>query len=171
MHDPWPAEFGNNGVVKARRMPPGHAAKMQVTIGDINRNGVEAVENGWYYKWYRGLHCLCGLQRQDLYKHRSPWENQLSSTWYFDMDYRCHDIAATSRPADIQTLEVFIAEDIDVLNEAIADILELGDEDKCIDDILRQIIEDSHKEEWEDYDEVWDKPEEKTGFEESGNGN
>ena len=74
MHDPWPAEFDNNGMVKARRMPLGHAAKMQVTIGEIDRNGVEAVENRWYYKWYRGLHCLCGLQGQDLHKHRSPWE-------------------------------------------------------------------------------------------------
>ena len=49
--------------------------------------------------------------------------------------------------------EVFIAEDIDVLNKTIADILELGDEEKQTDNILRKIIKDSREEEWDDYDQ------------------
>ena len=55
-------------------MPLGYAAKIQIAIGDIDRNGVETVEKVWYYKWYRGLHCLCGLEWKDLYKQRSHWE-------------------------------------------------------------------------------------------------
>ena len=69
-------------------------------------------------------------------------------------------------PSEVRTPEVFIAEDVDVLSEAISDILELGAEEQHIDDILRQIIEDSHEEEWEEYDNEWDEglSEEKIGL-------
>ena len=60
----WLAEFDNNGMIKARRMPLGYAAKMQVAVGDLDRNGIPAIEGGFYYKWYRGLHCLCGIKGQ-----------------------------------------------------------------------------------------------------------
>ena len=55
-------------------------------------------------------------------------------------------------PSDMKTPEVFVAEDIDVLNETIAEILDLGDEEKRTDNMLRGIIEESWEEEWEDYD-------------------
>lgn len=43
------------GMIKARRMRLGFAAKMHVKVGDIDRNGKKATRAGWYYKWYREL--------------------------------------------------------------------------------------------------------------------
>ena len=79
----------DNGMIKARRMPLGFAAKIYVQVGDIDRNGHAATQAGWYYKWYRGLHLLYGLEGQGEYKHRPDWERELSNTWYFDQDFRC----------------------------------------------------------------------------------
>ena len=50
-------------------------------------------------------------------------------------------------PSEVQTPEVFIAEDVDILSEAISDILELGKEEQRTDEILRQIIKESQEEE------------------------
>lgn len=89
LHTQWPTEIDSNGMIKARRMPLGFAAKMYVQVGDIDRNGHPATQAGWYYKWYRGLHLLCGLEGQEDYKHRPNWERELSNTWYFDQNFRC----------------------------------------------------------------------------------
>ena len=86
-------------------------------------------------------------------------------------------------PSEIQTPEVYIAEDLGVLNKGIADILQLGldgldqeiirdlelAQEEQTDDILRQIIEDSHEEEWEEYDDEWDEglSEEKIGLDDN----
>ena len=79
----------DNGMIKARRMPLGFAAKIYVQVGDIDRNGHAATQAGWYYKWYRGIRLLCGLEGQGEYKHRPDWERELSNTWYFDQDICC----------------------------------------------------------------------------------
>lgn len=81
----WSTEFDTNGMIKARRMPLGYAAKMYVREGDLDRNGQAATSDGWYYKWYRGLHVLCGLEGM----HRPDWEYELTNTWYFDKNSRC----------------------------------------------------------------------------------
>ena len=85
----WPTEFDTNDMIKARRMPLGFAAKMYVNEGDLDRNGDAATRAGWYYKWFRGLHLLCGLEGQEQYLHRPVWEFKLKNTWYFDKNFRC----------------------------------------------------------------------------------
>ncbi|KAI4247288.1 MAG: hypothetical protein L6R40_001631 [Gallowayella cf. fulva] len=76
LHQKWPAEFGQNGMIRAARIPLGHAAKMWVKPGDIDIDGnvVCPGQEGWYYKWWRGLHCLMGKEGYDagLYWIR-PW--------------------------------------------------------------------------------------------------
>ena len=54
-----------------------------------DRNGVKAVTEGWYFKWYRGPHLLCGEEGIDDYKHRPSWEDVLPEKWTFDINYRC----------------------------------------------------------------------------------
>ena len=95
-----------------------------------------------------------------------PWLRMTSAIGLYATDeywikdqYDIHQKVQYMGPSNVKTPEVFIAEDIDVLNETIADILELGDEEKQTDNILRKIIEDSREEEWDDYDqydEEWD---------------
>ena len=80
--------------------------------------------------------------------------------WIKDQNNIHHKVKYVG-PAEVQTPEVFIAEDIDILNKDISDILELGlkglDEDTIrdlelaqeqrTDDMLRQIIDDSNEDE------------------------
>ena len=40
-----------------------------VNVGDTDRQGNVDTEQGWYYKWYRGIHLLCGEEGLDRYKH------------------------------------------------------------------------------------------------------
>ena len=58
----WPAEFDRKGMIRAERVPLGDAAKMHVHEGEIDVDGkiVEEGAQGFYYKWWRGLHQLCG---------------------------------------------------------------------------------------------------------------
>ena len=85
-------------------------------------------------------------------------------------------------PSEIQTPEVFVAEDINILNKGIKELLELGKkgleestirdledfQEEYTDDMLQQIIDQSNEEQWDDYDEECD---EEFGLEEdSGNG-
>ena len=86
----WPVELDKKKMIKAVRMPLGFAAKMWVNEGDIDRNGHTASRAGWYYKWYRGIHILCGEEGVDLYKHRPSHEDALAERWYFDSNFQCH---------------------------------------------------------------------------------
>ena len=88
-HERWPVEFDGKKMVKAVRMPLGFAAKMWVNKGDKDRHGDAAPEAGWYYKWYRGLHLLCGEEGINQYKHRPSHQDMMKDTWYFDLDYKC----------------------------------------------------------------------------------
>ena len=35
---------------------------MYVNGGKMYRNGIAAIQSGWYYRWYRDLHLLCGSE-------------------------------------------------------------------------------------------------------------
>ena len=63
----WPAEFEKNGMVRSTRVPLGNAAKVWVNIGekDLQGNEVKAGQEGYYYKWYAGVHQLCGKEGLD----------------------------------------------------------------------------------------------------------
>ena len=62
-------------------MPLGSSAKFYVNEGDIDRNGLVATESGWYYKWFRGLHLLCGDEGIREYMHRPSWEDVMGGKW------------------------------------------------------------------------------------------
>ena len=85
----WSTEIDSRRMIKARRMPLGFAAKMYVNEGNRDRNGQPCTSAGWYYKWYHGLHLLCGLEGQESYLHRPQHEHKLTNTWYFDMAFPC----------------------------------------------------------------------------------
>ncbi|KAL8908230.1 MAG: hypothetical protein Q9207_000951 [Kuettlingeria erythrocarpa] len=63
----WPAEFDTRGMPRATRVPLGLAAKMWVTAGDVDVDGNVATEDdeGWYYKWWKGLQVLMGQEGND----------------------------------------------------------------------------------------------------------
>ena len=44
----------------ARRLPLGFPATITVKKGDVDFKGQVATEDGEYFKWWRGIHCLCG---------------------------------------------------------------------------------------------------------------
>ena len=61
----WPAEFDASGMIRATRMPLGHASKTQRAVGETDSNGKVCTEGGWYYNWWGGLHCLMGKEGLD----------------------------------------------------------------------------------------------------------
>ena len=83
----WPADFDPRGMVRAIRMPMGAAAKAWMDVGEKDINGEVLVhgEEGYYYKWWRGIHCLCGDEglNAGLYKIRPLFEKCLCQgfTW------------------------------------------------------------------------------------------
>lgn len=46
LHANWQTEFDCAGMIKARRMPLGFAAKMWVNVGDMDRDGSPATQAG-----------------------------------------------------------------------------------------------------------------------------
>lgn len=75
----WRAEFDGDGMVRLGRIPLGYAAKMYVKAGDEDMDGntVQPGQEGYYYKWWPGVHCLMGKEGYDkgLYKAR-PYERK-----------------------------------------------------------------------------------------------
>ncbi|KAL9035156.1 MAG: hypothetical protein Q9180_005009, partial [Flavoplaca navasiana] len=73
----WPAEFDLAGMVRALRNPLGNAFKIyaQADTKDMYGNVIE--EAGWYYGWWRGLHCLMGQEGEQagLYWVRPSFEH------------------------------------------------------------------------------------------------
>ena len=63
----WPADFESHGWVRPTRMPLGQAAKFWKGVGEIDVDGNAVPEGGagYYYKWWRGIHCLCGKEGED----------------------------------------------------------------------------------------------------------
>ncbi|KAL8727092.1 MAG: hypothetical protein Q9166_006279 [cf. Caloplaca sp. 2 TL-2023] len=109
LHQNWPAEFDHAGMIRATRIPLGHAAKMLVRVGhiDIDGNVVQPGQEGWYYKWWRGLHCLMGKEGYDagLYWVRPSWEKFRCEGMgfkirYMKMSYKAVVQLATGDPSD-----------------------------------------------------------------------
>ena len=63
----WPSEFDARGMVRATRVPLGHAAKHYYNAGDIDYDGniLEPGGEGWYYLWLGGVQCLMGKEGWD----------------------------------------------------------------------------------------------------------
>ena len=96
----WPADIDMKGMVRARRVPLGRAAKMWVTAGDVDIDGnVMGVEDeGYYYKWWLGLHCLMGHEgfRAGRYLQRPSHEEDLCPGFAFKKRYK----AVVQEPED-----------------------------------------------------------------------
>ena len=78
LHDNWPAEFDHNGMIRATRAPLGFAAKFWKKKGDKDIDGhvLTKAEEGYYYMWWRNIHCLCGDEglKAGLFKIRPSFE-------------------------------------------------------------------------------------------------
>ena len=86
----WNAEFDEKGMIRATRTPLGRAAKIYVTSGDQDTNGdiVNPGEEGYYYKWWRGLHMLCGAEGREMYLIRPSHETFRCRGWTFKKGYK-----------------------------------------------------------------------------------
>ena len=67
LHRYWPVDFDRDGMIRVKRVPLGDAAKVWVNAGeeDIDGNIVGLHDQGFYYKWYAGIHQLCGKEGLD----------------------------------------------------------------------------------------------------------
>lgn len=99
----WPAEFDTKGMPRATRIPLGHAAKMWVSAGDVDIDGnvATAKDEGWYYKWWKGLQVLMGKEGYDawLYKIRPSWEKDKCGQFGFKLTHKAifqHESGYTS---------------------------------------------------------------------------
>lgn len=92
LHEAWPAEFDHNGMIRATRIPLGHAAKLWRSVGerDVDGKVIEWGQEGWYYDWWSGLHCLMGKEGYDkgLYLVRPSWEKFLCEGMAFKVGYK-----------------------------------------------------------------------------------
>ena len=72
----WPAEFSQAGMIRTTRLPLGMAYKKWIEAGEVDVDGSVAVEPGWYYMWWGGIHCLMEEEGLDagLYMIRSSDE-------------------------------------------------------------------------------------------------
>jgi len=83
----WPADFDQAGMIRATRMSLGNAAKMWVQDGYVSVDGTRAekTHQGYYYKWWRGLHCLCGAEGIEDYLIRPSHEKFLVNGFAFKL--------------------------------------------------------------------------------------
>lgn len=60
----WPAEFDNREMVRAKRLPPGHAVKLLVHGGDQHCDGVvvSVADAGRFYGCWQRIHPLLGQE-------------------------------------------------------------------------------------------------------------
>ena len=59
-HRYWPADFDQEGMVRARCMPVGFPCVVDVKEGDLDVDGNPCTEPREYYGWQDGIHCLMG---------------------------------------------------------------------------------------------------------------
>ena len=73
-HRLWPSEFNFDGMVRPGRIPLGFAAKHEYKVGDVDFDGsvLQPGEEGWYYLWLGGFHCLIGKEGMDAGRFQSP---------------------------------------------------------------------------------------------------
>ena len=89
---------------RATRMPLGHAAKIWVVAStrDVDGNVVEEGETGWYYMWWRGIHCLMGREGQaaGLFTIRPSFEEFKCEGFSFKIDYKAEVQLPAGDPED-----------------------------------------------------------------------
>ena len=99
LHKNWPADFDSTGMIRGTRVPIGHAAKVWKNEGELDVIGdpVPVDGAGYYYMWWRGIHCLCGKEGLDagVYKHRPPHEEFLC----FGNDFKVSSRAIVQLPS------------------------------------------------------------------------
>ena len=92
LHTNWPADIDQAGMVRGTRMPLGKPAKMLVKAGDkdIDGNIINVEDEGYYYKWWRGLHCLMGHEgfEAGMYRIRPAFEQFRCSGFAFKKAYK-----------------------------------------------------------------------------------
>ena len=66
----WPAEFDQQGMIRAMRVPLGRAAKIWVNRGERDVDGKLVDKAGWYYLSWGGLHTLMGKEGLDARRYR-----------------------------------------------------------------------------------------------------
>ena len=100
----WPAEFDAQGMIRATRVPLGYAAKTWEEEGavDVDRNVVPVGGAGYYYKWWRGLHCLMGKEGLDANKYliRPSYETFKCAGFGFKISSKAEIQLASGDPAD-----------------------------------------------------------------------
>ena len=90
LHDCFPAEFDNAGMIRATRVPLGHAYKKWIEQGLEDVDGNVVTEAGYYYMWWRGLHCMMGKEGLDagLYKIRPSFESFKCTGFGFKISHK-----------------------------------------------------------------------------------
>jgi len=92
LHRNWPADLNKAGMIRATRVPLGHAAKIYMKEGevDIDEKVVKKNEEGYFYKWWRGIHCLMGQEGFDAnqYLIRPSFETFRCAQFSFKVGYR-----------------------------------------------------------------------------------
>ena len=75
--------FDKKKDIKAVRMPLGFAAKVYVSESDEDRlkRKATSIDEGYYYKWYFGIHMLCGEEELRDYKHRPSHQERRKVIW------------------------------------------------------------------------------------------
>ena len=66
----WPAEFDQQGMIRATRVPLGRAAKRWVNRGERNVDEKLVEQSGWYYLSWGGIHTLMGKEGLDVRRYR-----------------------------------------------------------------------------------------------------
>ena len=69
LHTRWPAEFDQQGMIRATRVPLGRAAKRWVNRGERDVDGKLVEKEGWYYLCWGGLHTLMGKEGLDAERY------------------------------------------------------------------------------------------------------
>lgn len=92
LHKNWPADFDKNGMVRATRVPLGHAAKVWIEEGeqDVDGEVVEAGQAGFYYRWWRGIYCLVDEEgmAEEMYPVRPSHEAFWCPSFSFRRSYK-----------------------------------------------------------------------------------
>ncbi|KAL8735848.1 MAG: hypothetical protein Q9181_002677 [Wetmoreana brouardii] len=88
----WQGEFDQQAMVRATRVPLGHAAKEYKNVGDVDIDGNILAEGqqGWYYLWWAGLHLLCGKEGLDagMYMVRPSFEKKRVPTFGWKISHK-----------------------------------------------------------------------------------
>ena len=100
----WPADIDQHGMPRARRIPLGHASKSFRFAGEKDLNGkiLTRSQEGWYYDWWRGLHCLMGKEGYDVdhYLVRPSFERFRCKGMGFFIEYKAMVQLPAGHPDD-----------------------------------------------------------------------